>query len=362
MSNSKIGTTEAILIILTVIFAHSILSLPRNIITTTSSATLLNIIFITIITITLVLVINCLLKKFGTFDIIDISEYLGGKTLKNIIGFIFIAHFIICSSILLRNFCENLGFVYFQMTDVIFIILLFIIGICICNNLGFNVTIKSNLIVFPFAIISVLIIFIANLKNFDTQKIFPILGEGVSTTFGLGLKNIVAFGGIAFLYFLPPYLKKREEFKKIALISVAITGIYLILCVTTILLMFPAFYSTNEIMPLYSAARYISFGTFLQRLESIFMLIWIISFTSYLSITCKFSVNIFQKLTKTKNSTIITILFSLLILGISLLPKNLAISTFLENNIYTYLTLGIVFFLGITTLIIANIKKRIESR
>ena len=92
------------------------------------------------------------------------------------------------------------------------------------------------------------------------------------------------------------------------------------------------------------------------------MLIWIISFTSYLSITCKFSVNIFQKLTKIKNSKITTILFALVILGISLLPKNLAISTFLENNLYTYLTLGIVFFLGISILIIANIKKRIERR
>lgn len=358
MSRTKIGTLEAILVVLTVAFSHCILSLPRELVTNSKSAVIINIIYITLIAIGLGLLITKLIKKFGSSDIIDISEYLGGKVLKNIIGIIFMLYLIISSSILLRNFCEGLGLVYFQVTDTIFIILLFIIGMCISNNFGFNVSLKSNLFTLPIAILTFIFIFLANFKNFDPQKMFPILGDGFSNTFLTGLINLASFEGLIYLYFLPPYLKQPEKFKKITLLSILFTGILLILSVSVILFIFPAFFSTNEIMPLYSAARYISFGNFLQRLDSIIMLIWIVAFLGYLSIACKFAVSIFQKLTKANDTKPLINIFGFLILGISLIPKNLAISTFIETVVYKYLSLGIIFVLGIGILIIANLKKK----
>ena len=47
-----------------------------------------------------------------------------------------------------------------------------------------------------------------------------------------------------------------------------------------------------------------------------------------------------------------------MIFGIALIPKNLAISQYFESNIYPYLVLGIVFFLGFGILIFANLLKR----
>lgn len=358
MTKNKIGTIEAVMLILTIIIARSILSLPRDMIVRTQSATIINIIYITVLCTLFSLLLSRLLKNFGNSDILDISEFLGGKIFKNIIGIIFIFYFITTSSVLLRNFCEAIGLVYFQMTPFVFIVLLFIIGNSISNRLGFNVSLKVNLIIIPIALISILLIFIANFKNFDIQKIFPILGSGFSDTFVSGLLNLSAFEGIIYLYFLPPYLKEPEKIKKISIISTILTGIYLILCVSIILFIFPSFFTTNEIMPLYSAARYISFGSFLQRLESLFMLVWIIVFASFLAISCKFSVSIFKKLTNLKNAKEIINIFSILILGISLLPKNLAISTFIETKLYSYISILIVFILGISILILANYKKK----
>lgn len=356
MLKSKIGTFESIFIILSVVIANSILTLPRILINKTNSATLLNVLVITFIAIFIGLLINKLLKKFPSCDILDVSEFIGGNKLKNLIGIIFISYFIFSSSILLRNLCEGLETVYFQMTDIIFIILLFIIGICITNHLRFNGSIKASSVILPIAFISIIIIFFANFKNFYPQKIFPILGNGFLNTFIFGLTNLSAFQGILFIYLLPPLLKEPEKFKKVTLISITLTGIYIFLCISIILLMFPAFYSTNEIMPLYLATRYISLGSFLQRLESIFMLVWIMSFLGYLSITCKFCVNIFQKITKIKNAKSIINIFGLLILGLSLIPKNLSISNFLETNIINNLSLIIYIAIGLGILIIANIK------
>ena len=51
MTSSKINTIEAIMLVLTIIVTHTILSLPRNILVVTKSATILNLIYVSIIAI-----------------------------------------------------------------------------------------------------------------------------------------------------------------------------------------------------------------------------------------------------------------------------------------------------------------------
>lgn len=358
MTSSKINTIEAIMLILTIIVAHTILSLPRNILVVTKSATLINLIYVSLIAILISYFILKLLKNFAGSDLIDISEFLGGKTLKTIIGIIFISFFVISSSILLRNFCESLKVIYYPMTDITFIILLFIIALCAANRLDFSATLKTNTIILPFVLISIIFLFFANMNKFTPQRIFPILGDGIFNTFGIGLINISSFAGIAYLYFLPPLLKEPKDMRKISLISIGISAIYLILCVATLLFMFSFFIDANEITPLYNATRYIEFGNFFQRLESIFLLIWILVFACYLSIVSKFAMRIFQKITNIENKKQLIDIFGLLIFTISIFPKNYSISDKFETDIYPYLVIGIVFFLAISILILANLVKR----
>lgn len=358
MTNQKISTISAIMLTLSIVVSYITSSLPRTFINETKSATLLNIIYNTIIVLFIILLICKLFKKFPGLDILDISKFLGGNILKNIVGGLFIAYFIISSSLMLRNFCEALGIVYYPSTSYIFIILMFIIAILLTNNLSFNATLNTAAIIFPLVFISVILLFCGNLDNFSFRRVFPILGDGFYNTFVLGLRNIGAFGGICYLYFLPPMLKEPEKFKKIAIISVISTGVFILLCVATLLLMFSFFITTDEIMPLFSAARHIEFGIFFQRFESVFLLLWIISFCCYLSITCKFSAHIFTKMFNLSNMKLILNIFAILIFVIALLPKNYAISNYFETNIYRYLRIAIGFILGISILILAHIKQK----
>lgn len=357
MIKSKIGTISAIMLTLSIAVAYITSSLPRTFINETKSATLINIAYITVIVLFIILLFCNLFKKFPGLDLLDISKYLGGNLLKDIVGTFFIAYFTISSSIMLRNFCEGLVVVYYPLTNYIFVILMFIIAIVLINRLGFSSTLNVSSIVFPIVLISALLLFFGNIDNFNFRRAYPILGDSIYNTFILGLKNIGAFGGICYLYFLPPMLKEPEKFKKIAVISVIVTGLFIFLCVATLLFMFSFFISADEVMPLFSAARYIEFGIFFQRFESVFLLIWIISFCCFLSITCKFSTHIFNKMFNLSDIKPMANIFILLIFGLSLLPQNYAVANFLETSIYRYLRIVVGFILGMTILILANLKK-----
>ena len=118
MNGTKLGTIEAIAILLTICISHYLLSFPQSILYQLKSSALLNTIFISIIAILIVALIVRLFKKFPGQDILDVSEFLAGKKFKNIIGIIFISYFIISSAVLLRHFCKTLKVIYFPSTDI----------------------------------------------------------------------------------------------------------------------------------------------------------------------------------------------------------------------------------------------------
>ena len=357
MSKSKIGTFESIALILSMLAPFTVISLSRTFINETKSSALLNIIYVTSICLFIGFLIYNLFKNFPGFDILDISKYLGGNIFKNIIGFIFIAYFTITSSLLLRNFCEGLKVVYYPYTNILYIILMFVIAIGISNSLGFNSTIKTNALIFPVILVSIMLLFIGNLSNHSFEKIFPILGDGFKSTFILGLSNIGSFAGISYMYFLPPLLKEPEKFKKICILSIILSGLFIFICVATLLFMFSIYISTDEIMPLFSVSRYIEFGNFFQRFESLFLLIWTISFCCYLSISFKFSTYIFTKIFNLADSSQLIYIFCILTYAIALLPKNYAISSFFEIYIYRFLSIAII-VLGLSILILSNLKNK----
>lgn len=358
MVKSKISTISAIMLTLSIVVSYITSSLPRTFINESKSASLLNLVYITTIVLFIILLFCKLINKFPGLDLLDISNFLGGNVLKNIVGSAFIFYFIVSSSLMLRNFCEGLSVVYYPLTNYVFVILMFIVALALSNRLGFISTLNTASIIFPLVLISAILLFLGNMDHFSFERIYPILGDGFHNTFILGLKNIGAFGGICYLYFLPPMLKEPEKLKKIAIISVICTGAFMLLCVATLLFMFSFFITTDEIMPLFSAARHIEFGAFFQRFESVFLLIWIISFCCYLSISCKFATHIFSKMFNLSNMKPLLSIFTILILGIALFPKSYAISNSFETDYYRYLRIAIGYILGMLILILANLKKK----
>lgn len=126
--------------------------------------------------------------------------------------------------------------------------------------------------------------------------------------------------------------------------------------------MFPFTLSNQEIMPLYLASRYIEFGTFFQRVDAIFFLIWIWIMILHLSISMMLSIKIAKEITFIKNRNILIYFFALIVFIISLVPQNLIQISFFENVIYKYMVLYFIFIACIFILLFANIKYKLVHK
>jgi hypothetical protein len=361
MEDTKIGNKEAIALLVTITFNHIIMNITKSIINLTESASLINILYISIITIIFTSLICYFHKKFPTLDLIDISEYLGGKLLKWIIGILFIGYFIFFAGNLLNMFSLCLEIIYFQLVKTKYIVALFVISAVIACTLRHNAIFRTTFIIFPFLIISTLFIFVGDFRYFIFEKMYPILGNGAYITFLAGLSNMFAFQGLAYIYLLPPKLKEPQHLKKIAITSIVLSCIFLLISVSIVLFMFNGFVKTDELLPLYSATKYIEFGSFVQKLDSTFVLIWIISFVNYLGITLKFSSHILKKLTLIENEAVWACLLGFLLFFIGIWQKNHAISKFLANSIHKYAFFILVILISSLVLLLATLKQKIQT-
>lgn len=299
-----------------------------------------------------------LFKNFSNSDIVDVAEFLGGKVLKTIIGLLFVAYFITISATQLRNFCEILQIAYFPQIPISLLVLLFLVIAVIANKFGPTTIIRINLIVVPLVMINLLVAFFCVSARFVPERIFPIMGYGINETFFSGMSNIFAFTGLSYIYFLQPLLKDSTNYKKVSFIGMGISAFYLFLSIITLLFSFADVLTLNEISPIYLLVRGADWGRFIQRPDAIFFLGWILCMMSYISVSIMFITIILKKLGNLSTNSILAYPISALIFIVAILPKGMVEIRFIENYVFKYFSLALVFVISFIILILANIKHK----
>lgn len=248
------------------------------------------------------------------------------------------------------------------MSPILFITLFFIGSSIICNRYQIKVIAKANLIISPIIFLSIVIILASSIKNFMPQRIFPILGYGIDKTFFSGLSNIFSFSGILYLLFLPPLLDKPNKLKRMSIVAVIISGVYLFLSVTCLLLSLSFTMHSDESFSLYVLTRNLDYGRFIQRVDAIFILVWIISIISYINIPISLCIHIFKKLTNISDINSFNYSLNLFILALAIIPIEYAIFTNIFAKIVQHSFLILFFGISLPILIISNLKLKFINK
>lgn len=353
----KLCKTEAIALIVVVMINQVILEAPKTILMSTGTGALLHVIILSVIAILAVIGINKLFKKFENSDIIDVSTFLGGKPLQIIMSIAYMLFFFIVETTRLYSIAESLKIIYFPNVSIIFISLFFIAGVIFAIKKGFSTISKVNLIITILSEFIMSILFLKSIGLFVPERLFPILGYGANQTIFANLSNVYAFQGIAYIMFILPLLKNKQDFSKINIIAIVIMSVYLFLSALCLLLVFPFIKVIPDLLSLYLLTRTIEYGSFLARIDALYIFFWILSIISYLSINAFLVLRIFSKTTQIKNLSVMIYSFCAILLSCVLLINRISEYYFLQNYILDNYFLVLI-IISIIILILANLKQR----
>ena len=171
---NKLSAFEAISIILIITIAQIILDFPEYLVDKTGTGTVVNLAFLSILVLIFCTIISKIFKNFSNKDIIDISELVGGNFLKFLIGIIFIIFLFITIVSAILNFLFLIRNIYFQNTNFLFILSIFIISIFISLNKGFYTIKKLSTILIGVLVLSIISLFFGDNGNFSSNNLVPI--------------------------------------------------------------------------------------------------------------------------------------------------------------------------------------------
>lgn len=351
----KIGTWEAVATIGCISLIPILLTIPTYAVETFGTATFLHNVYSSILTLIVLTIILALYKNFSEMDIVDISEYVGGKPLKIIWGVLLSIYLFTLCILTFSEFTQNLQNVLFPDAPQEYISILFGIAIIIGLFLGIRGIFRTGSIIAPIIAIGFIFMFFGLQNEIDLTNFFPIFGNSISNFWLQGPSRIGRYEGIFFILLLVPYVK---NYKKVGYSSFFLTAA-LILPVIFLLVGIPPYPSITEgYFPIFEITRLISFGRFIQRVESIFILLWLLATLIYLSLTIYFIIQIFQKIFNLQYSKRLIPIFTIMIIAISALLSSFEVVIKIRNFLFVYISAYILYIIPIILLLAATLKRR----
>jgi hypothetical protein len=226
---------------------------------------------------------------------------------------------------------------------------------------------KVACIFFPILILSIICLLFASTNNFNTDNFFPIFGQNLKNTFTVGTQNIFIFNFIILYFFLMPFLQKKNDYKKIMYSSFFINLAIIIISIVAIFLYYPSNVNTagadlNALNNIYLITRKIQINSFLTQTDALFLFVWSFAILIYICF-CVYGITyILDKLFHYENKSQSTFSLSTIIIGLCLTVYKFSLLQILENYIFKYLTIGLIFIICFFILILGYLKKRKISK
>lgn len=354
--NNKIefGSWEATSLMVNFVFAHIMLVFPRDMVKYGGSACWIIPIIITLIAVAYFAITVKLYKNIGNMDLLDISAGIGGRAFKIIIGLLVAVMLILSISIFLGSFSITLKLISLNKSALVFVEFLFFVGMTLAAYFGVETIARISAFLIPAIIVGFILITIGAIPDFRINNIFPILGNGIASISNGSILKLNVFSSFIILFMMVPFFKKTN-LKKVGFSFVIISGLLLLWSTFSFILVFPYELAREKKIPIFQLARHIEFENYVQRIESISVLISSICAFIFLGALFNFIIFIFAKSLDLKHSKPIILPMAIIIFSLSVFSNRLNFD-FLDSNLVNYLRLsGMV--MPLILAIIGAIKK-----
>ena len=351
---NKLTIIEAIAVIAVITISQIILDFPKYLIQITGTGTIMNLVFLGIFVIIFCLFLTKILQPFTNQDILDISELVGGKKLKNLISCSFLLLFFLSAASATSNFIYLLKNIYFKNANLLFVLSIFLVSIFVACRQGFHTIKKVSTFFFGMLVISILCLPLGDNGNFNTNNLIPVFGYNYQTTFQTGIMNLFIFNFVLIYFFLMPLLSQKKDFSKIVFLSFFVNFTLIIIAVIAILQYYPTsitegLTSITSSSMILAVIRRIQINSFLSQTDSIFILVWGYAILSYVSLLINGMIHILDKNFHYQCKEELSLSLIPLLLGSILCINNQTKLYYLENAFLK--NYSIVFAFGICFLV-----------
>lgn len=304
------------------------------------------------------LFIYLLLRRFPGKDLAEIFDISLGRILGFTFSGILAAYMLFISITRLTEFNEVIKVYVFPLSPNWYIIGIYVICIFSLSRLGLESIARFSKLVVYFMLAGFIIVLALGIQNYHINNIYPILGYGLDKTILMGIERSSVYGEVIILAVFAGSFQGVQYIKKEGIISVGLSALLISVSLLSFTLTFP-YYTAQEITaPMYEMATLIDYGRYLQRVEPIFLFIWIISTLISTTIVFYSFVWLYCKMFRIQDKKPVVLGSAVILFAASLMHKD--IISVISGNVQFIRSYGsiVIFVLPLLALIIAALRKK----
>jgi spore germination protein (amino acid permease) len=301
------------------------------------------------------------MKRFPEKDILEVAEILVGKAGCWLIGLYLSGAFFLEGMLQLRQFADNTLLTSLPNMDFSVIILFYIIVVTISLYFSIEPLARLSYIVLPFALTGLLLAGATLSPDFNLLNLTPWQGGGLTTVLPVGIILSGLGMGVMIVPILARSFQDLKTMKMAVIYGFSLSTVTRSILLLVFTLVFGVMVGREKVLPFYEMTRIINISRFLQRLESLFIILWVIS--GLIAITVNFfaAIYILVRLFKLPTMKPLIALVSIIVVQIIMLPPDIVTVIGLHNKAIIYIDTGAVLGVPLVLLLGLLVKRRRKS-
>lgn len=278
----KIGKREAIALLVTVMTYKVYLSYFEVIASLGGAGGWMIVLISGLVALGMYEIIYKLIDRFPSKTFPELVEEIVGPIIAVPILLAFLSGWLFDIGTTLRRTGEIMVSISLPNVPLWQIVLMLILGGSIGAYFGGKIIAGVAYLSFPFLFGTLFIVFFAVAYRWDMNFLFPMFGPGVKEILIRGVGQSGDFSEANFLYALP-LLFYHKQIRQIGRTSIVIAFFVLFVGTVSMILTYSATLVQAPYAPLFLMARVIYYSRFLQRVEMLFVLFWVVSASIWFS-------------------------------------------------------------------------------
>ena len=175
-----------------------------------------------------------------------------------------------------RQFAENTLLTALPYAAFDHIILWYGLGSALLVYAGIEALGRAAYVIMPFCVCALLLVFALLLPIYKPMYLLPWQGRGLASLVDPVIKLVGASAQLSLLFFLAPAFQTNSTLRNALFWGYGGSTLIRVSAVAVFIMVFGPSVGSEKILPFYELARLIYLNRYMQRLEAIFILLWVI--------------------------------------------------------------------------------------
>jgi spore germination protein KB len=303
-------------------------------------------------------IIVSLLKRFPGQTIIEAGQSAAGPVIGFIAAVFYLAFFITSVSVATREFSESIKVMALPSTPLYVITLFFLIAMMVCVYLGLEAMSRMGIIIAISALAMIILLTVLLIPLYNIGYLFPLLGKGPAKLALWGMIKSSNFSELLFAGLIVNALGGWKNALKAGTYAVFLSMLVTTVIVMAVILTIGPTMGEAIFFPVFRITKQVIIRRFFQRLESVFLIFWILVWFLYCAFGLYASVITFTRMFKLAQYKPLIPVFAVTIFALAMLPHDMAESFWFDNYVLRNISWSASFAVPLVLLAIAAIRRK----